>query len=186
MKKTPPALPVFQGLRQSTRSGTAGRLAACALALAFTGGTAHAATFGHARLASGAGEPLLILVPVSLQRKSARSGFTLCLHDDEPRFNPTLIEMLRQDFDLSLGTLEGALPQDEIGLDVAAVWKIVGHAIKDIKGFSVVDNFTTGEELGVALPKGGTEIAEKVNSTLKRLTDDGTMEDLTAKWFGEK
>ncbi len=44
----------------------AGRLAVGALALAFlTGGAAHAATFGHARLASGAGEPLLILVPVS-------------------------------------------------------------------------------------------------------------------------
>ncbi len=44
----------------------AGRLAVGALALAFlTGGAAHAATFGHARLASGAGEPLLMLVPVS-------------------------------------------------------------------------------------------------------------------------
>ncbi|MGB7523981.1 MAG: FimV/HubP family polar landmark protein, partial [Castellaniella sp.] len=43
-----------------------GRLAAGALALAFlAGGAAQAATFGHARLASGAGEPLLILVPVS-------------------------------------------------------------------------------------------------------------------------
>lgn len=82
----------------------------------------------------------LILVPVSLQRKSARSGFTLCLHDDEPRFNPTLIEMLRQDFDLSLGAIEGALPQDENGLDVAAVWKIVGHAIKDIKGWEVTED----------------------------------------------
>lgn len=82
----------------------------------------------------------LILVPVSLQRKSARSGFTLCLHDDEPRFNPTLIEMLRQDFDLGLGALEGALPQDDTGLDVAAVWKIVGHAIKDIKGWEVTED----------------------------------------------
>lgn len=82
----------------------------------------------------------LILVPVRLQRKSARSGFALWLHDDEPRFNPTLIEMLRQDFDLSLGTLEGALPQDETGLDVAAVWKAVGHAIKDIKGWEVTED----------------------------------------------
>lgn len=55
------------------------RLAAGALALAFlAGGAAQAATFGHARLASGAGEPLLILVPVSgltdadLQALSAR------------------------------------------------------------------------------------------------------------------
>ncbi len=82
----------------------------------------------------------LILVPVSLQRKSARSGFTLSLHDDEPRFNPTLIEMLRQDFELSLGALEGELPRDDNGLDVAAVWKSVGHAIKDIKGWEVTED----------------------------------------------
>lgn len=55
------------------------RRAAGVLALAFlTGGAVQAATFGHARLASGAGEPLLILVPVSgltdadLQALSAR------------------------------------------------------------------------------------------------------------------
>ncbi|GAB2490516.1 DUF3320 domain-containing protein [Comamonas humi] len=82
----------------------------------------------------------LILVPVSLHRKSARSGFTLSLHDDEPRFNPTLIEMLRQDFELNLGTLEGELPRDDNGLDVAAVWKAVGHAIKDIKGWEVTED----------------------------------------------
>ena len=82
----------------------------------------------------------LILVPVSLQRKNARSGFSLSLHDDEPRFNPTLIEMLRQDFELNLGTLEGELPRDETGLDVAAVWKAVGHAIKDIKGWEVTED----------------------------------------------
>lgn len=82
----------------------------------------------------------LILVPVSLQRKSARSGFTLSLHDDEPRFNPTLIEMLRQDFELNLGALEGELPRDDAGLDVAAVWKAVGHAIKDIKGWEVTED----------------------------------------------
>lgn len=82
----------------------------------------------------------LILVPVSLQRKSARSGFTLSLHDDEPRFNPTLIEMLRQDFELNLGKLEGELPRDDAGLDIVAVWKAVGHAIKDIKGWEVTED----------------------------------------------
>lgn len=79
----------------------------------------------------------LILVPVTLSRKSARSGFTLAIHDDEPRFNPTLIEMLRQDFNLNLGIADGELPKDDNGLDVAAVWKAVSTAIKDIKGWEV-------------------------------------------------
>ena len=82
----------------------------------------------------------LILVPVTLHRKSARSGFTLLLHDDEPRFNPTLIEMLRQDFKLDLGVADGELPRDDAGLDVQAVWKAVSHSIKDIKGWEVSED----------------------------------------------
>jgi hypothetical protein len=75
----------------------------------------------------------LILVPVSLERRSARSGFSLTLHDDEARFNPTLIEMLRQDFELELGIQDTELPKDDSGLDVAGIWKTVSSAIKDIK-----------------------------------------------------
>lgn len=69
-----------------------------------------------------------------------RSGFTLVLHDDEPRFNPTLIEMLRQNFKLNLGVADGELPKDDAGLDVAAIWKSVSHAIKDIKGWEVTED----------------------------------------------
>ncbi|MFS2135766.1 DUF3320 domain-containing protein [Duganella sp. Dugasp56] len=79
----------------------------------------------------------LILIPVSLHRKSARSGFTVSLHEDEPRFNPTLIEMLRQDFRLNLGVIDGELPRDDAGLDVALIWKTVSHAVRDIKGWEV-------------------------------------------------
>lgn len=81
----------------------------------------------------------LILIPVSLHRKSARSGFTICLHEDEPRFNPTLAEMLRQDFNLNLGITDGDLPHDDAGLDIARIWQIVSHAIRDIKGWEVSD-----------------------------------------------
>jgi very-short-patch-repair endonuclease len=81
----------------------------------------------------------LILIPVSLHRKSVRSGFTICLHEDEPRFNPTLVEMLRQDFNLHLGVADGDLPHDDAGLDVALIWKMVSHAVRDIKGWEVSD-----------------------------------------------
>ncbi|CAJ4857824.1 DNA helicase related protein [Burkholderia pseudomallei] len=81
----------------------------------------------------------LILVPVTLERRSARSGFSLKLYDEEARFNPTLIEMLRQDFELELGVNDVELPKDDSGLDVAGIWKTVSHAIKDIKGWEVVE-----------------------------------------------
>lgn len=82
----------------------------------------------------------LILVPVTLARKSARSGFTFSLHEDEPRFNPTLLEMLRQDFHLRVGVEDGELPRDENGLDVAATWNAVSAAIRDIPGWEVTDD----------------------------------------------
>ena len=79
----------------------------------------------------------LVLVPVTLQRRSARSGFTLTLHEDEPRFNPTLVEMLRQDFRLNLGMTDGELPRDEAGIDIDRIWKSVSYAVRDIKGWEV-------------------------------------------------
>lgn len=86
----------------------------------------------------------LVMVPVTLDRKSARSGFTLTLHDDECRFNPTLIEMLRQDYKLHLGIVEGELPKDEAGLDVVEIWRKVSHAVRDIKGWEVTDEVVLG------------------------------------------
>ena len=63
---------------------------------------------------------------------------------------------------------------------------VLGYSIKDKEGFSVVADFKTGEQLGVAVPKDQPKTLELVNGTLKRLTDAGTMEELTVKWFGEK
>jgi very-short-patch-repair endonuclease len=79
----------------------------------------------------------LVLIPVTLSRRSVRSGFTITLHEDEPRFNPTLLEMLRQDFGLNLGVNDGELPTDDSGLDIAGIWRTVSRAVKDIKGWEV-------------------------------------------------
>ncbi|MCG6117268.1 MAG: DUF3320 domain-containing protein [Aquimonas sp.] len=82
----------------------------------------------------------LILMPVTLERKSARSGFTLLAHEDESRFNPTLVEMLRQDFQLDLGVPLGELPRDDSGLDIAGIWKRVRAAIRDIRGWELSED----------------------------------------------
>ena len=82
----------------------------------------------------------LILLPVTLNRKSARSGFTLVAHEDEPLFNPTLVEMLRQDFELDLGVAAGSLPRDDTGLDIQGIWTRVRAAIKDVRGWEVSED----------------------------------------------
>ncbi|ARU04589.1 DNA helicase [Comamonas serinivorans] len=82
----------------------------------------------------------LILLPVTLDRTSVRSGFTLHLHEDEALFNPTLVEMLRQDFQLELGVPTGDLPRDDAGLDIAGIWASVRQAIKDMRGWEVSED----------------------------------------------
>ena len=82
----------------------------------------------------------LILLPVTLGRKSARAGFTLQAHEDEAVFNPTLVEMLRQDFQLELGVPLDDLPQDHSGLDIAGIWTRVRTAIRDVRGWEVSED----------------------------------------------
>lgn len=82
----------------------------------------------------------LILIPVELTRRSVNSGFRLALHADEPRFNPTLLEMLRQDYGLKMPELEDVLPTEEHGLDVDRIWNIVRRHVRDIRGWEVVED----------------------------------------------
>jgi hypothetical protein len=81
----------------------------------------------------------LVLVPVQLERRSVRSGFKLGLHEDDIRLNPTLLEMLRRDFELRIPDLEGDLPSNGSGVDVAKIWRIVRENIKGVRGFEVTD-----------------------------------------------
>jgi very-short-patch-repair endonuclease len=86
----------------------------------------------------------LILLPVKLERKSALSGVTMVMHEDEPRFNLTLLELLRQDFELTIPGLGDSLPMDESGVDVTRVWNIVRHAVRDVPGFEVSNELVLG------------------------------------------
>jgi len=81
----------------------------------------------------------LLLIPVKLVRKSALSAYRLKHHEDEVRFNSTLIQLLKKDFDRDLAQFDGDLPKDEHGIDVQLVLEQMRKAIRDIPGFEVVD-----------------------------------------------
>ena len=86
----------------------------------------------------------LILLPVSLERKSVRSGIRMAAHDDEPRFNTTLLEMLRKDFAIDVKGLDADLPGDESGIDVSGIWNTVRRAVKEAPGFEVAEDVVLG------------------------------------------
>ncbi|MGO3152303.1 MAG: ABC transporter substrate-binding protein [Galactobacter sp.] len=61
---------------------------------------------------------------------------------------------------------------------------ILRYAIKDDSSLQVVEEIKSGEQLGIAVPKGQDELLDTVNETLKDLESDGGMDELKKKWFG--
>lgn len=81
----------------------------------------------------------LLLVPVKLGRRSAASPFYLTNHEDDVRFNATLLQLLKKDFDCDLSIFESDLPTDDSGVDVPLVFERVRQKVRDIPGFEVVE-----------------------------------------------
>ncbi|WP_419820656.1 DUF4011 domain-containing protein [Acinetobacter sp.] len=86
----------------------------------------------------------LLLIPVRMTRESAKSGYRLWMYDDEPRFNSTLLQLLRQDFEMEMNGLD-PLPTDESGVDVNAVLQIVRRAVVNMRGWEVTAEAAIGQ-----------------------------------------
>lgn len=82
----------------------------------------------------------LLLVPVKLERVAASARFNLRFHEDEPRFNATLLKFLESEVSLVLPQLEEPLPQDGTGVDVAALLEKVRAAVREVPGLEVVND----------------------------------------------
>lgn len=85
----------------------------------------------------------ILLLPVEINRRSVNSRFTLKSREEETMINITLLEFLRQEYELNLGALE-QLPMDEKGVDVAKVMALVRHAIKQLRGWDVLEQLVLG------------------------------------------
>jgi len=81
----------------------------------------------------------LLLIPVKLIRSSTLSPYNLVHHEDDVRFNATLIQLLKKDFGRDLSFFESDLPQDDSGVDVPQVLERMRQEIRDVPGFEVVD-----------------------------------------------
>ncbi len=85
----------------------------------------------------------ILLLPVEINRRSVNSKFTLRSREEETMINITLIEFLRQEYELDLSVLEN-LPTDEKGVDVAKVMGIIRRAIMQLKGWDVEEQLVLG------------------------------------------
>ncbi|MFT7616930.1 MAG: hypothetical protein ACI97A_000560 [Planctomycetota bacterium] len=85
----------------------------------------------------------ILMIPMQLVRKSARDGFKLRRADEDARINTTLLEKLKQDFEIETGNLQ-VLPEDESGIDVDLVLKQFRKAIMDIPRWDVSNHTALG------------------------------------------
>lgn len=85
----------------------------------------------------------LILVPVTLTRQSVRSGFRLTRHDDETIVNPTLLQLLKASFNLSIPGLD-LTPADDKGVDVGRILQAFRLAVREIAGWEVQETAWLG------------------------------------------
>ena len=85
----------------------------------------------------------ILLIPVSLQRQSVRSGFRLSRHDDEAIVNPTLLQLLKNSFELRIAGLDVIL-SDEKGVDVTKVLQAFRLAVREIPKWEVLEQAHLG------------------------------------------
>lgn len=80
----------------------------------------------------------LVLLPIDIVRKSAQKGYVIRLREEEPQMNITLLEMLRQDFGMTIGGLD-PLPRDEKGIDLKKVFSTMRQAVLSKARWDVVE-----------------------------------------------
>jgi hypothetical protein len=76
---------------------------------------------------------------VNLVRRSASSPYYLASHEEEVRFNSTLVQLLKKDFDCDLSWFEANLPTDDRGINVPLVLERMRQAVREIPGFEVIE-----------------------------------------------
>lgn len=85
----------------------------------------------------------LILLPVEIIRKSAKQGYVLRLRDDEPQMNITILEKLKQDFDIVINGLD-PLPEDDHGIDTRKVYTVIRKAVMNQQKWDVLESAYLG------------------------------------------
>lgn len=85
----------------------------------------------------------LILVPIEIERKSANQGYALHMRDEEPHMNLTVLEMLKENYNIEIAGLD-PLPADDNGVDVRKIFSIIRSNLKEIGHWDVVETCAIG------------------------------------------
>ena len=85
----------------------------------------------------------ILLVPVEIIRKSAAKGYVIRTREEETMMNITLLEMLRQNFNINITGLS-VLPTDESGVNVNLIYSVIRNSIKNQPKWDVEEQAVLG------------------------------------------
>lgn len=80
----------------------------------------------------------IVLVPIDIVRKSASKGYAMRMRDEDAQINITLLEFLKQQFDIQIYGLNPP-PMDDHGLDIPKIFAIVRRAVMNLSMWNVVE-----------------------------------------------
>ena len=118
----------------------------------------------------------IVMIPVELIRKSANDGYVLQASDEAADVNVTLLEFLRQNFEIDVEGLD-PLPTDDSGLDLKKIFAHIRHAIMNRPGWDVVEscclgNFTFSQFVMWREVHNGEEFLKNCKATRALMTGD--------------
>jgi very-short-patch-repair endonuclease len=85
----------------------------------------------------------ILMIPMEIVRKSVITGFLVRQGEDEPQLNITLLEMLRQDFNIDITGLN-SLPIDENGVNVKMILTAIRRAVMHKSRWDVLEDAYLG------------------------------------------
>jgi very-short-patch-repair endonuclease len=85
----------------------------------------------------------ILLLPVEIIRKSAAQGYVIRERDEDTIINITLLEMLRQNFGITISGLD-PLPMDENSVNVRLIFSIIRNCIKNQRKWDVEEQAILG------------------------------------------
>lgn len=80
----------------------------------------------------------IVLVPIDIIRKSASMGYAMRMRDEDAQINITLLEFLKQQFELEIYGLNPP-PMDEHGLDLPRIFAMIRHAVMNLPMWNVIE-----------------------------------------------
>jgi superfamily I DNA and/or RNA helicase len=85
----------------------------------------------------------ILLLPVEIIRKSSLKGYVIRTREEETMMNITLLEMLRQNFGITISGLD-PLPKDNSGSDVKLIFSMIRKGIMGQKKWDVEEQAILG------------------------------------------